>query len=80
MPPEDAILQIVTQHQLKETLSYSQKVVMGQGPSPAQARPGARGFWRALGLTFGKGPSLGPARALAQKPGGFEGLLKCDFL
>ena len=54
-------------------------VVMGQGSSPARARPGARVFSRARGPTFREGLKPGPARARGQKPGGFEGLSKYVF-
>ena len=47
---------------------------MGPGLGPARARPGARGFSRARGPTFGEGLKPGLARARVQKPGGFEGL------
>ena len=49
---------------------YVEKLVMGQGPSLARARPGAQGFWRALGLTFGKGPKPGPGPGPCSKARG----------
>ena len=50
---------------------------MGQGSSPARALPGALGFLRALGPTFGEGLKPGPpAWALGQK---LKGLLEYDF-
>ena len=51
-------------------------VVMGQGPSPARARPGALGFWRALGPTFGEGLKPGPGPGPWSKARGLKGLLE----
>ena len=36
---------------------------MGQGLSPARARPEARVFWKARSPTFGEGPKPGQARS-----------------
>ena len=52
---------------------------MGQGPSPARARPGALGFWRALGPTLGEGLKPGPGPSPWSKARGLKGLLKYDF-
>ena len=52
---------------------------MGQGPSPALARPGALGFWRALGPTLGEGLKPGPGPSPWSKARGLKGLLKYDF-
>ena len=53
-------------------------VVMGQGSSPARARPGARVFCRARGpsLVEGLKPEPGPGPWL--KARGLKGLLKYD--
>ena len=55
------------------------EVVMGQGSSPARARPGALGFWRALGPTFGEGLKPGPGPGPWSKARGLKGLLEYDF-
>ena len=52
---------------------------MGQGPSPARARPGALGFWRALGPTLGEGLKPGPGPSPWSKARGLKGLLEYDF-
>ena len=54
-------------------------VVMGQGSSPARARPGALGFWRALGPTLGEGLKPGPGPGPWSKARGLKGLLEYDF-
>ena len=54
-------------------------LVMGQGPSPARARPGALGFWRALGPTLGEGLKPGPGPSPWSKARGLKGLLEYDF-
>ena len=51
-------------------------VVMGQGSSPARARPGALGFWRALGPTLGEGLKPGPGPGPWSKARGLKGLLE----
>ena len=57
-------------------LPPSAQLVMGQGPSPARARPGALGFWRALGLTLGEGLKPGPGPSPWSKARGLKGLLE----
>ena len=52
---------------------------MGQGSSPARARPGALGFWRALGPTLGEGLKPGPGPSPWSKARGLKGLLEYDF-
>ena len=52
---------------------------MGQGSSPAWARPGALGFWRALGPTLGEGLKPGPGPGPWSKARGLKGLLEYDF-
>ena len=52
---------------------------MGQGPSPALARPGALDFWRALGPTLGEGLKPGPSLGPWSKARGLKGLLEYDF-
>ena len=52
---------------------------MGQGSSPARARPGALGFWRALGPTLGEGLKPGPGPGPWSKARGLKGLLEYDF-
>ena len=54
-------------------------LVMGQGSSPARARPGALGFWRALGPTLGEGLKPGPGPGPWSKARGLKGLLEYDF-
>ena len=49
------------------------------GPGPAWARPGALGFWRALGPTLGEGLKPGPGPGPWSKARGLKGLLKYDF-
>ena len=61
-----------------QTSSLS-SLVMGQGPSPARARPGALGFWRALGPTLGEGLKPGPGPSPWSKARGLKGLLEYDF-
>ena len=52
---------------------------MGQGPSPVRARPGALGFWRALGPTLREGLKPGPGPGPWSKAWGLKGLLEYDF-
>ena len=52
---------------------------MGQGPSPARARPGALGFWRALGSTLGEGLKPRPGSGPWSKARGLKGLLEYEF-
>ena len=52
---------------------------MGQGLGPARARPGARGFSRARGPTFGEGLKPGPGPSPWSKARGPKGLLEYDF-
>ena len=54
-------------------------LVMGQGPSPARARPGALGYWIALGPTLGEGLKPGPGPSPWSKARGLKGLLEYDF-
>ena len=64
--------------QMHQVLLQSE-LVMGQGPSPARARPGALGFWRALGPTLGEGLKPGPGPSPWSKARGLKGLLEYDF-
>ena len=55
-------------------------IVMGQGSSPARARPGARVFCRARGPSLEEGLKPGPGPGPWLKARGLKGLLKYDFL
>ena len=54
-------------------------IVMGQGSSPARARPGARVFCRARGPSLVEGLKPGPGPGPWLKAQGLKGLLKYDF-
>ena len=58
---------------------FHKMLVMGQGPSPARAWPGALGFWRALGPTLGEGLKPGTGPGPWSKAQGLKGLLEYDF-